>query len=77
MPDSSSHWDCHRLSGISGQRGHGMDWSPSFILEYEKQQEEEVTSLQELFVCVGVLVVPMLSIPMRHFLNSCLLENIL
>ena len=45
VPDSSSHWDCHRLSGISGQRGHGMDWSPSFILEYEKQQEEEVTSL--------------------------------
>ena len=23
-------------------------------------------------MCVGVLVVPMLSIPMRHFLNSCL-----
>lgn len=76
MPDSSSHWDCHRLSGISGQRGHGMDWSPSFILEYEKQQEEEVTSLQELFVCRGISGAYAINTH-EHFLNSCLLENIL
>ena len=35
-----------------------------------------LSDLQELFVCVRVLVVPMLSIPMRPFLNSCLFENI-
>ena len=43
VPDSSSLWDCHRLAGISGQRGHGVDWSPSLILEHENEQEEEVT----------------------------------